>query len=248
VECCGNVSGRFGLVASTGKVSGLLGTAVILDCFAVTAVILISTGSFGLRIGVRPALRVGIGMADDILGLCGAVVGLVVGLVVMGDLSCPPRGEADFSSSKGNLMGPNGETPSWSLSHDPNVGALGGLFGFHGTVVLLTIDLRNSSFLLVPVIGGFSSIAPLGNNANVDCEPLIGSRPRLPLYAACEGTAAFSLCSATGNFGGSAKYTFPNDGSPRFLLADFLCLETRKKIKIVTRAEAIMLPTIARAA
>jgi hypothetical protein len=39
-------------------------------------------------------------------------------------------------------MGPNGETPSWTLSHEPRDGGLGGSEGFHGTAVDLMEELR----------------------------------------------------------------------------------------------------------
>ena len=61
-------------------------------------------------------------------------------------------------------MGPNGETPSWSLSHDVSFGALGGFAGFHGTVevlmtgmplleALLAVELETSSLEVGPAAG-----------------------------------------------------------------------------------------------
>jgi hypothetical protein len=48
--------------------------------------------------------------------------------------------------SEGRLIGPKGETPSCTLSHDPSVGARGGLVGSHGTSVVFTTDaLRDLS-------------------------------------------------------------------------------------------------------
>lgn len=95
-------------------------------------------------------------------------------------------------------MGPNGDTPSWSLSHEPSDGAFGGLLGFHGTVVLLTIDFLSSPFFWAT---GFSSALVLGNSGNDTGDPLIGPRSRFAVYADCEGTAVVAACSETGNFG-----------------------------------------------
>jgi hypothetical protein len=55
--------------------------------------------------------------------------------------------------------------------------------------------------------------------------------------------------SETGNLG-SDGYSDPGDSerSARFLLAFFWCLIIRKYIRMVINAEAIILPTIARAA
>ena len=49
-------------------------------------------------------------------------------------------------------MGPNGDTPSWSLSHEVSLGALGGLAGFHGTVDVLITGIFESA---LPVMFNF---------------------------------------------------------------------------------------------
>jgi len=83
----------------------------------------------------------------------GAARGLgALSIFLNGDFSWPPSGEEDFSSV-GSLMGPNGETPSWSLSHDPKLGALGGFEGFQGTDVVFIIEERGRGFSLAVVRG-----------------------------------------------------------------------------------------------
>ena len=47
----------------------------------------------------------------------------------------------DFESV-GRLIGPKGETPSWTFSHAVSVGASGGFDGFQGTVVVFTSESR----------------------------------------------------------------------------------------------------------
>lgn len=76
-------------------------------------------------------LRVGTGIPDVMRGLFGDST------LRRGDLSCPPSGEGSFLSV-GRLIGPKGEIPSWTFSHELNVGAVGGFEGFHGTVVVFT--------------------------------------------------------------------------------------------------------------
>ncbi len=63
------------------------------------------------------------------------------------------------------MIGPNGETPSWTFSHAFNVGAFGGFDGFQGTVVVFTSESR-----------GPDGFAPLtdGNKENDVGEGLIG--------------------------------------------------------------------------
>ena len=85
-------------------------------------------GILGLRVGTLETKA-------GAFGLCG-----FLDTLWRGDFSCPPRGAFEFRSV-GNLMGPNGETLSWTLSHEPRDGGLGGLEGFHGTAVDLIEEL-----------------------------------------------------------------------------------------------------------
>lgn len=114
IECCGNASGCF-------RLSGLFDMAAIVD------LLFIKEGKFGLRVGT--------GIPDVMRGLFGT------SMRGRGDLSCQPSGEGSFVSV-GRLIGPNGETPSWAFSHELSVGAFGGFEGFHGTVVVFTIEVR----------------------------------------------------------------------------------------------------------
>lgn len=78
-------------------------------------------------------------------------------------------------------MGPNGETPSWTLSHDPSVGAsvgaFGGFEGFQGTVVVFT----------APAFGDLS--ATFGNRES-DAEAFVGGPSLLALNLVDELDAA----------------------------------------------------------
>jgi hypothetical protein len=113
MECCGNVSGCFGL-------SGLFGTEATVD------LLFIKEGNFGLLVST--------GIPDVMRGLFGA------SMLRRGDLSCPPSGEGSFVSV-GRLIGPKGDTPSCTFSHDFKVGASGGFDGFQGTVVVFTTEV-----------------------------------------------------------------------------------------------------------
>ena len=136
-----------------------------------------------------------------------------------GDLSWPPSGKGVRSS--GSLMGPNGETVSWTLSHDPifgsNVGALGGLDGFQGTLVVFT----------APASSDFSLI--FGNRENV-VEVLVVGPFLVSLYFVDELEAAIVVptWAEIGNLGSEEKSLF-GDFVPRDLrFATLLCRMTRK--------------------
>ena len=89
-------------------------------------------------------LFIAMGIADVMRGL---LLGFAwsTGVLRSGDFNWPPSGELEFLSG-GRLIGPKGETPSCTLSHDPSVGARGGLVGSHGTsVVFITDALRDLS-------------------------------------------------------------------------------------------------------
>lgn len=88
-----------------------------------------------------------------------------------GDLSWPPKGPSDFSSSVGSLIDPKGDT-FWTFSHEPNDGGLGGFLGSQSTLVVLTIEFRRGS----------SPAPDLGNNENETWEPVFLAPP----YADCD--------------------------------------------------------------
>lgn len=86
------------------------------------------------------------------------------GMLRRGDLSWPPSGDGSFVSVE-SLIGPNGETVSWTLSHCFSVGAFGGFDGFQGTVVVFTDESFCSE--------GFAPLA-VGNSENEAGDPLVG--------------------------------------------------------------------------
>lgn len=82
----GNASGFLEVTGEGKRVSGLLGTAVMVDCLAALTAGMkesfMRTGSLGLRVGgTRLGLGVSFGIPENILGLCCG------GWVVMGLLS-----------------------------------------------------------------------------------------------------------------------------------------------------------------
>jgi hypothetical protein len=129
-----------------GWASGLFGTAMIV------ALLPMYDGKLGLCIAT--------GIFDIRPGLFGARVSMLR----RGDLSWPPSGARSFVSV-GRLMGPKGETPSWTFSHAFSVGASGGFEGFHGTVVVFTSES--------PFPADFSPLAS-GKLESEVRDPLIG--------------------------------------------------------------------------
>jgi hypothetical protein len=189
-----------------------------------------SIGNTGSRVGIFGLLL------GDIASL-----GLGVRSILRsGDFNCPPNGPLAFSSI-GSFRGPNGDTLSCSLSHDRSVGACGGFLGFHKTEVSLTLGI-DPGFRASSVLPSVIEISGYETSDSFEfC--------RLGWSFFCEYDVVLELLSEPGDFG-SDRYicrTLSCDGR-LFLFDLFRCLVTKKNINVVSRVDAIILPTMAREA
>lgn len=187
-----------------------------------------------LSLGILSFLLFGLG---GVLAAAGGLGALYIGLgdgggmLRKGDFSCPPKGPGVFLSV-GREIEPKGLTPSWTFSQLPSVGACGGLLGFHFTSV----------FFVIPPPGVVA----------ISLDPK--SLSFVVWYADC--AVGFVLTfweigyfvSWAYDGAGDKERSCCRDSRFDLRLDDFLCRLIKKYMRIVIRAEAIMLPTMARAA